>query len=282
MSENTNRRDQDFAKYDAMSTEELEELLRLDLDAPPEQESDTEVLLTIMEVLAQRKKPEKTAFEALESFRRNYMPEEDQDATVLDCKKKTNRIPARWLRTLTATAAVVTLILLSSVTAKAFGWDIWESVVKWTEDTFHISIGNPSDASDPGENDALPYASLEEALVNKKVATALAPTWFPSGYSLSSIFVEESPLQRTYRATYQCGETLLKISIHEYVESDPKFIEQGEGLIETYEASGITYYLFANNSRTQAVWINESFECYILGELTISELKSMIDSIGKG
>ena len=283
MSENTNRRDQDFAKYDAMSTEELEELLRLDLDAPPEQESDTYVLLTIMEVLAQRKKPEKTAFEALESFRRNYMPEEEQTAPVLNCKKKTNsRTPARWLRTLAATAAVVTLILLSSVTAKAFGWDIWEAVVKWTEDTFHISIGNPSDASDPGENDALPYASLEEALVNKKVATALAPTWFPSGYSLSSIFVEESPLLRTYRATYQCGETLLKISIHEYVESDPKFIEQGEGLIETYEASGITYYLFANNSRTQAVWINESFECYILGELTISELKSMIDSIGKG
>ncbi len=284
MSENTNRRNQDFAKYDAMSTEELEEILRLDLDAPPEQESDTEVLLTIMEVLAQRKnEPEKTAFEALESFRQNYMPEEDPTAPVLNCKKKTNsRTPARWLRTLAATAAVVTLILLSSVTAKAFGWDIWEAVVKWTEDTFHISIGNPSDASDPGENDALPYASLEEALVNKKVDTALAPTWFPSGYSLSSIFVEESPLQRTYRATYQCGETLLKISIHEYVESNPKFIEQGEGLIETYEASGITYYLFANNSRTQAVWINESFECYILGELTISELKSMIDSIGKG
>ena len=88
MSENTNRRHQDFAKYDAMSTEELEEILRLDLDAPPEQESDTEVLLTIMEVLAQRKKPEKTAFEALESFRQNYMLEEDQAAPVLNCKRK--------------------------------------------------------------------------------------------------------------------------------------------------------------------------------------------------
>ena len=90
MSENTNRSNQDFAKYDAMTTEELEELLRLDLDAPPEQESDTEVLLTIMEVLAQRKKPEKTAFEALESFRQNYMPEEDRTAPFLNCLKKTN------------------------------------------------------------------------------------------------------------------------------------------------------------------------------------------------
>ncbi len=284
MSENTNRRHQDFAKFDAMSTEELEEILRLDLDAPPEQESDTEVLLTIMEVLAQRKKePENKAFEALESFRRNYMPEEDPTAPVLNCKKKTNsRTPARWLRTLAATAAVIALILLSSVTAKAFGWDIWDAVIKWTEDTFHISIGGTSDVSDPGEDDALPYASLEEALVNKKVDTALAPTWFPSGYSLSNIFVEESPLQRTYRATYQCGETLLKISIHEYVESDPKFIEQGEGLIETYDAAGIKYYLFANNDKTQAVWINGPFECQISGKLTIDELKTMIDSITKG
>lgn len=283
MSENTNRSNQDFAKYDAMTTEELAEILRLDLDAPQEQESDTEVLLHIMEVLAQRKKPEKTAFEALESFRQNYMPEEDQTASVLNCKKKINsRKPARWLRTLAATAAVVALILLTSVTAKAFGMDIWKAVVKWTEDTFHISIGEHSDASDPGENDALPYASLEEALEKGGVALSLAPAWIPDGYLLTEITIEDTPRQKIYRATYQTNNTLLRITVREYLNSDPEYIEQGEGLIETYEASGITYYLFANNSKTQAVWINESFECYILGELTISELKAMIDSIGKG
>lgn len=284
MSENTNRRDQDFAKYDAMSTEELEEILRLDLDAPPEQESDTQVLLTIMEVLAQRKKePEKKAFEALESFRRNYMPKENPTAPVLNCKKKTNsRTPARWLRTLAATAAVIAVILLTSVTAKAFGWDLWDAVIKWTEDTFHISIGGPSNASDPGENDGLPYSSLEEALLKKDVDVLLAPQWIPAGYVLTDISIEETPFRKTYNAIYHKGESSLRISIFEHIKTDPEYVEQGEGLIETYEASGITYYLFANNSRTQAVWINESFECYILGELTISELKSMIDSIGKG
>lgn len=284
MSENTNRRNQDFAKYDAMSTEELEEILRLDLDAPPEQESDTEVLLTIMEVLAQRKKePEKKAFEALESFRQNYMPEEDRTAPVLNCKKKTySRTPARWLRTLAATAAVIAVILLTSVTAKAFGWDIWDAVVKWTEDTFHISIGGSSDASDPGEGDSFPYASLEDALKQNTVGIALAPTWVPDGYTLTDIAVERTPIQKIYSALYQKGDIHLKITIREYMVSDPEYIEQGDGLIETYEVAGIKYYLFANNSRTQAVWINESFECYILGELTISELKTMIDSIGKG
>ena len=284
MSENTNRRHQDFAKFDAMSTEELEEILRLDLDAPPEQESDTQVLLTIMEVLAQRKKePENKAFEALESFRRNYMPEEDRTAPVLNCKKKTNsRTPARWLRTLAATAAVIAVILLTSVTAKAFGWDFWNAVVKWTEDTFHISIGGPSNASDPGEHDGLPYSSLEEALLKKDVDVLLAPKWIPVGYVLTDISIEETPFRKTYNAIYHKGQCSLRISIFEHINTDPEYVEQGEGLIETYESSGITYYLFYNKSNTLAVWINGPFECQILGQLTISELKTMIDSIGKG
>lgn len=283
MSENTNRSNQDFAKYDAMTTEELEELLRLDLDAPLEQESDTEVLLTIMEVLAQRKKPKKTAFEALESFRQNYMPEEDRTAPVLNCKKETNsRVPARWLRTLAATAAVIAVILLTSVTAKAFGWDIWDAVIKWTEDTFHISIGNPGDTGAPNNDGDLLYTSLQEALDSAGVDTPLAPSYFPQGYSLKSITIDQTPLQKMYRATYQSGDTVLKIIVREYLDADPEYVEQGEGLIETYEALGIKYYLFSNNSKTQAVWINGSFECVISGQLTIAELKDMIDSIGKG
>lgn len=284
MSENTNRRHQDFAKYDAMSTEELEEILRLDLDAPPEQQSDTEVLLTIMEILAQRKKEsENKAFEALDSFRRNYMPEEDQTAPILHCKKKTySRTPARWLRTLAATAAVVALILLSSVTAKAFGWDIWDAVIKWTEDTFHISIGVPSNASDPGSSDSLPYISLDEALKKGGVTTELAPQWIPDGYTLMDITIEESPLQKVYSSLYQKDDSYLRITIFEYTDVAPEYVEQGDGLIETYEMAGIKYYLFANNARTQAVWINGSFECQISGKLTIDELKTMIDSITKG
>lgn len=284
MSENTNRRHQDFAKYDAMSTEELEEILRLDLDAPPEQESDTEVLLTIMEILAQRKKESgNKAFEALDSFRRNYMPEEDQTAPILHCKKNTySRTPARWLRTLAATAAVVALILLSSVTAKAFGWDIWDAVIKWTEDTFHINIGIPSDSSDPGRSDVLHFSSLEDALKQNNVVIALVPTQIPNGYELTNLTIERTPLQKIYSAIYRSGDFSLRIVVFEYLNIAPEYVEQGDGLIETYEKAGIKYYLFSNNINTMAVWINGPFECQISGKLTVDELKTMIDSIEKG
>ena len=79
MSENLNR---DFSKYEAMSTEELEEILRLDAEAPEGAQSDTELVLYILEVLASRRNTNNitgnTAQEAWESFQQNYMPEEPQ------------------------------------------------------------------------------------------------------------------------------------------------------------------------------------------------------------
>ena len=46
MSEKQNRGVSGMSKYDAMTTEELEEILRLDAQAPEEQESDTEIFCT--------------------------------------------------------------------------------------------------------------------------------------------------------------------------------------------------------------------------------------------
>ena len=55
MSENLNR---DFSIYEAMTTEELEEILRLDAEAPEGAQSDTELVLFILEVLAGRRNTE--------------------------------------------------------------------------------------------------------------------------------------------------------------------------------------------------------------------------------
>ena len=55
MSEEQCRGARDFTRYDSMTTEELEKILRLDAEAPMEQESDTELILYIMEQLQQKK-----------------------------------------------------------------------------------------------------------------------------------------------------------------------------------------------------------------------------------
>lgn len=281
MSENQNRGIGDLSKYDAMTSEELEEILRLDAQAPEEQESDTETILYIMEVLAARKRNNghtgKTALEAYESFKQNYLHEVDNNEITSKSSTKTKIAFPRWLRGLTATAAVLAILLVGSVTTQAFGLNIWGAMVKWTQETFHFGEwGNTN------TNDDLLYSSLQEALEEGNVQVTLVPTWIPGGYEMVAITIDRSPLRTEYKAKYKDGDCTLIITVQDYLDKIPAYIEQSEGLVEEHEASGITYYLFKNNERTQAVWIVDSFECSILGDLTIKELKLMIDSIEKG
>ena len=281
MSENQNRGIGDLSKYDAMTTEELEEILRLDAQAPEEQESDTEMILYVMEVLAARKRNNghtgKTALEAYESFKQNYMPEVDNIETTRNVPTKTRITFPRWLRSLTATAAILAILLVGSVTAQAFGLNIWETVVKWTQETFNFGEWGNTNA-----NNDLPYASLQEALSKGRINTLLVPTWFPNGYKLVDINVEHKPLQIAYKAKYTNGEQVLRITVQNYLDKIPVYVEQSDGLVEEYEVAGVTYYLFSDIDVVKAVWINGSYECNIFGNVTIEELKQMIDSIEKG
>ena len=281
MSEKGNCGIRDFSKYDEMTTEELEEILRLDAENTEDQESDTETLLYVMEVLTKRRMNNghtgNTAQEAYESFKQHYMPETDHENSTSTTEHTAKRIAFRWVRVLAATAAIFVIVIFGSVTAIAFGFDIWEAVIQWTKETFHFGeLGGSS------SNSNMPYLSLQDALAQGEITTSLAPTWFPDGYQLADIAVEQSPVKTVYRAKYIKGEQVLRITVHEYLNEDPTYIEQNDGLVEEYVVSGITYYLFADINVVKAVWINGSYECDIMGNVTIEELKMMIDSIEKG
>ena len=89
-------------------------------------------------------------------------------------------------------------------------------------------------------------------------------------------------MQKNFVAIYQNGESFLKISVKTFIDSEPEQVEQSSELIEIYSASGQDYYIFSNYSQNRAAWIIDTYECHISGNITIDELKMMIDSIGKG
>ena len=277
MSEKQNCGINAFANYDSMTTEELAEILRLDAEMPEGQESDTAKILYIMEVLAERERNTshtgKTALEAFESFKQNYMPETDDNIIPI---KAPRRMP-RWVRGLTATAAVLAILIAGSVTAKAFGFNVWKAVIQWTQETFHFGQwGNPD------ANSSSSYNSLQEAMEKCNTPAWLAPTYIPEGFTIKDITVEQTPLKNVYFAKYQKGESILVITVQDYLGKSPNFVEQSEGSAEEYEALGITYYIFTDVDLMKTKWITGSYECSISGNVTIEELKMMIDSIKKG
>lgn len=287
MPDTQNRRDSEFAKYDAMSTEELQQLLREDASKPMGEESDTDVLFYVMEVLAKRRKERnegKSPEEALESFKLKYNTENEisSDSESVPVAPKRRSI-GRWMQGLIAAAAMLVFVIGGSITAHAMGFDLWEIIAKWTQETFHFSYASDQTVTvEPGKADSNIYTGLQDALYKSDIYTPLAPTWFPDGYAEVEVTIDETPLQMYFNAKYQSGDNKIRIRIADYLSGTPAQIEQSSSLLEVYSSNGIDYYIFSNYDQLKAVWIQENFECYITGTITISELKEMIDSIGKG
>lgn len=286
MSENRDRGIRDFSQYDTMATEELEEILRFDADAPEGEDTDVDVILYALEVLADRKRKNNeitgnTALEAFESFKEHYLPEGIFIEPVLTAKKPRSK-PLCWLRGLTAAAAVLTCVFLGSVTANAFGFNIWKAVAVWAQETFRLESEVKAESELPKADREIGYTSLEEAIYDAEEVRGIVPTWIPEGYVLTDIRIDENPLQKIYIGFYEKDEKKLKIVVQSYQSGYPEQVERKDGTEETYIADGNIYYFFEDVDSLQAVWILDSYECYISGELTVEQMEKMIDSISKG
>ena len=269
------------SRYDSMSTEELQEILRKHTHSELETEPDTQDLFEIMEVLSKRRQEENPqAFlsdeEAFAEFKQYYMPKEKN----VSAQPKTFRMPTRLLRTVAAVLAVVLVLTVGmTVTANAFRFDLWGKIANWTKEIFHFSDVSGPDVTEPDQTDAIEYRQLYEALKEFEISERIAPSWLPDGYKHKDITVKTSPKMRSIYAVYKNNNAELIISIRQTIGVPAKQVEKTEDLLEIYTANGVDYYIFSNTDTLHVVWSIGEFECKIVGETTIEEMKAMIDSI---
>lgn len=145
MAESTRQAGRDHSKFDSMSTAELNEYLRQDSYC---EDSNTDDILYIMEVLERREKEENKSNapdvrKAWAEFQKYYNTEdndgkplhdfddEDDDeptAEIISIKKARKGLN-RTIKSIISVAAVLCVILAGSVTAKALGYDIWDAII---------------------------------------------------------------------------------------------------------------------------------------------------------
>lgn len=271
----------EFNHYDSMTTEELQEILRKHAHDELETEPDTDELFYIMEVLARRREEEdpqafRSNEEALEDFRKNYMPKATQEG-----RTKVVRFPNRAFR---VAAAVLTIVLIlvvgTSVTAEAFQIDIWGKFATWTKEIFQFT-DNPqgTSAANPEKENSLELKSLQAALDQHEMAVKIAPTWLPDGYVNKDLIVNESPRTLNIYATYEKNDERLIIKIRQTIGVQAPQTEKNDDFLELYVVDGVEYYIFSNTETLQAAWSIGEFECLMIGKITLEEMKMMIDSI---
>ena len=272
---------EDLSRYDSMSTEELQEILRKHTHGELETEPDTQDLFEIMEVLSKRRQQQNPqAFrsdeEAFAEFREHYMPEEKNVLT----QPKKFRFPARLLKTAAAVlAAVLILTVGMTVTAQALRIDIWGKFASWTKEIFHFTDTSDSDVTEPDKEFSIEYNQLRETLAEYNIEESIAPAWLPDGYKHKDIMVMNSHKERSIYAIFESNNVELIISIRQTIGVPANQVEKSEDLIEVYTANGLDYYIFSNNAKLQTVWVTGELECIIIGQITVEDMKAMIDSI---
>lgn len=185
MSNGENKGSQKYRKFDKMSTEVLEAILRADFDTPEAGRMDIEATMYISGLLAERRKMGTMEAEAARAeFYEYYYPldksvydfgEEAQEEEPGE-RRQMGRIV--WRRFATVAAVFVILMFGGTVTAYALGYNPLAAIGRWTEDFFWFE-----ERTVTGE--------LADKLAEYGYPENIVPRWLPEGYTLDSIDVDE-------------------------------------------------------------------------------------------
>ena len=273
----------DFSHLDKLSTEELQEILRQDslLD---DDSSDIDTILYITNLLASRASSSddsKDVEAAWKSFKENYYPyisdpeplysfDSPEDKVV----KAKSRRPSRVMKTLSVAAVLAVVIISGSVTASAFGYNLWGAVAEWTRDTFGFTQSSQN-------NGIYPFENLRDALAAYDIDEPIVPQWIPDGYGEDTVQAAEPPDSKIIVAVSKYGSKEIKFEVK--IFDDPSnrhwLYEMFEDDVEKYFSNGIDFYIMKNDDFTRVSWAVGNNECSILCSLKPKEIYRMVDSI---
>lgn len=300
MPDDSNRKNHGFSQFDNMSTEVLREILRTDSQLPAGKTSNVEAMLYISEVIAKREKEDENVQlpdidNAWKSFNRNYRPylqdgeslyenREDADsqengACAPSFFKAQNRPQTgrkrKFLWTVGILASVIAVMFAISVTAYAFGYNLWDAVAEWTKDTFGFETVNT----------ALPeqLSELWEEADAYGLSKSLLPTHVPEGYEVVETWCKPRPAYTSFFCALQKGDSMLRLKYRMYTKNNCSAIfEKDVADPEIYTQGGTDYYIMTNYGELLVVWISGNVECSIYSPTSREELIKMIDSIYGG
>ena len=291
-----------YAYLNRLSTEQLEELLRADMEAS--KPGNDEAVFHILEVIEQRENQQPTGRipdveEAWEEFQREYDLPEGEGMSLYPCVPEGEensappvrrrrsavthqpRLHRRVKQSLAALTAVVALVC-GMAAAQAAGFDVLGMLGQWTDEIFHFTSGAESgeSAAPLNENTRL----LREALASVGIDEDLAPTWFPEGFTAEEPEIADSTLsERVYFVLNNESGHFVNITITRYLSVEylatEKF-EKNADNAETYFNGIQMFYLFSNNDTITATWADGLLMEQISGDVSEDEVKLMIDSIG--
>lgn len=280
--------------FDQLSTEELQKLLAQDFTATDE-DPDVDYIMAIMEVITERKKAAEHRVDvdaAWKEFQENYQGQAAAYEPAISCETESSdhhktppaQVTQKKKSVFRYVLVAAILVVLLCGTASGFG-SVFQAVVNWTAETFGFEA--PYRVEESGENACLndPYAKLRTTIA-EYTELPVIPKWAPPGTKVSPAFGVQQTARKDsaqIAAVYETDAGRFTILIQIHHEEPPQYTGSyqwdEEMEVIPYTVSGINHDIIYNSDDNLAAWTHEQVECMIQGDLSVDELKRMIDSI---
>lgn len=177
------------------------------------------------------------------------------------------------LRVAMIAAAMVVFIILATVTASAFGYDLWGWVPRWNDGA--LSFGE--EESTPNEfYDSSPIVlALEELGIDEPVY----PHWLPEGFVSTYSVIQTEPI--FLHEGYSNGDSYLSITIEPSSSAQSYTYQKEDSLPLEYCSDDIRYYIVSDLDQYTAIWQTTSYSIYIVGNIELDEMIKIINSVSE-
>ena len=273
------------AFLEMMTTEQLEELLRRDAKAENSQLSGDDIL-EIMEVIERKKndtdEPQTDVDAAWQDFKENYlgnaalyvpdMDEETESRPAESSQIKPQKKKKHILRTV-----LIAAVLIVALCTTAIGKNLFRTLADWTRETFMFRT------TEETEGTTGVFLALQAELAGQS-ELPLVPKWAPEGtVEINGMTRKEFPNKVRYVANYQTpnGEYCVIVILYDTKPEEYTYLYEKNSIAvkEEYIVNGVVHQIVCNNQTNNAVWACDTAECLIQGDLSVDELKRMVDSI---
>lgn len=200
----------------------------------------------------------------------------EADETVIRSEPVPVRKPRRQIRGLLRVgliaAALIVLLAGITVAASAMGYNLWGWIPKWTDEDVRFVAETP--VQEPDEDD---LQDIPTVLAMMGITEPLYPTWLPEDFMRVESKTIEDPLIMYER--FQGNARALSITISTTTDLGTAIYQKEDNSPEEYISDNTTHYLFINSNEITAVWYTGTYTTTIVGDVTMNEMKKIIDSV---
>lgn len=175
------------------------------------------------------------------------------------------------LRVAMIAAAMVVFIILATVTASAFGYDLWGWVPRWNDEV--LSFGGEESESNEFYDSSPIVKALEELGIDEPVF----PHWIPEDLLLDISLIEMDPI--FLHESYFCGDRYLSITIESSSHADTGIYEKDQSFPSEYYVNDHLHYIISDSDQYTALWTTDTLCVLIVGNISLEEIKQIIDSV---